>query len=141
MHAHTVYNQVVSYFVNAAGFGGWAGMSIMDIQDDWLYGEHDPIYNNVYGVLNLLIAETKYLMTYGDPSHTYSIVNFASYNGLRACQNCSLYGASKHAIIGLTLSTSLEFVNTKPKIRVNAVAPGLVNTSMTWQQVKGMEYG
>lgn len=141
MHAHTVYNKVVSYFVNAAGFGGYAGMNIADLKDDWLYGEHDAVFNNLYGVLNLLIAETKYLTKYGDPDHTYSIVNFASYNGLRGCQNCSLYSASKHGILGLTLSTALEFINTKPRIRVNAVAPGLVNTSMTWQQVKFFEYG
>lgn len=95
MHAHTVYNKVVSYFVNAAGFGGYAGMNIADLKDDWLYGEHDAVFNNLYGVLNLLIAETKYLTKYGDPDHTYSIVNFASYNGLRGCQNCSLYSASK----------------------------------------------
>lgn len=65
--------------------------------------EHDPIFVNLYGTLNMLRAESRYFLDYGDPNNkNYAIVNFASYNGIRGCKNCSLYSASKHAIIGIT---------------------------------------
>lgn len=96
--------------------------------------EHDALYVNLYGTLNMLRAESKYLLDYGNPNKNhYSIINFSSYNGIRGCKNCSLYSASKHAIVGLTQSMALEYLLTKPPIRVNAIAPGLVNTSLTWQ--------
>lgn len=44
---------------------------------------------------------------------------------------------SKHGVNGLVKSAALEFRNTKPKIRINAVAPGLVNTFMLRNSLKG----
>lgn len=84
----------IDYFVNAAAIGGWSS-TIDNIKDDYLLTEHDAILNNLYGVLNLLRAETSYLMQHGNKQKKYSIVNFSSYNGLRACEGCSLYAASK----------------------------------------------
>lgn len=57
-----------------------------------------------------------------------AIVNNASVAGLIGMGGVSVYVASKHAVIGLTKSIALEFA--KEKIRVNAVAPGGVETPM-----------
>ena len=70
----------------------------------------------------------------------YSIVALTSENGVRSCPSCSMYSASKYGIVGVVKSLALELVDATPKIRVNAVAPGLVDTSLTRNQVKsGME--
>lgn len=69
---------------------------------------------------------------HGDPEATYSIVLMSSYNGLRGCENGGLYTASKWGINGLAKSVAMEFLNTKPKVRVNSIAAGLPSTSLTW---------
>ena len=43
--------------------------------------------------------------------------------------------ASKHAVLGLTKSAALEYA--KSGIRINAVAPGAVNTDMAKRVVEG----
>ena len=125
----------IDYAVNNAGIGGWV-KNIDELEDDMILGEHDSILNNLYGVLNLLRYEVRYFKRHGNPNATYSIVNMASFNGIRACAGCSLYAASKHGIIGLTQSVAIENINSHPKIRVNAVAPGYVNTELTRNQAK-----
>ena len=57
-----------------------------------------------------------------------SIVNNASVMGLVGSAGMAIYSASKHAIVGLTKSAALECA--KQNIRVNAVAPGGVQTDM-----------
>jgi len=109
---------------------------IDELDDDKLGTEKDSIYNNLYGGIHLLKAESKYFMQYGDPKKTYSIVMLSSLNGIRGCPGCDLYSASKHGIIGLVKSSALAFAKTTPRIRVNAVAPGLINTFLTRNQVK-----
>jgi 3-oxoacyl-[acyl-carrier protein] reductase len=57
------------------------------------------------------------------------VVNIASTEGLGATPMMSPYTASKHAVIGLTRSLSVEL---GPKgITVNAICPGPINTGMT----------
>lgn len=58
-----------------------------------------------------------------------SIVNVASVVGLRGAAGLSLYGASKGAVVALTKSLARELA--PRKLRVNAVAPGVVRTEMT----------
>jgi 3alpha(or 20beta)-hydroxysteroid dehydrogenase len=58
-----------------------------------------------------------------------AIVNTASMAGLRGGTLLSPYVASKHAVIGLTRTAALE--GAAHGIRVNAVAPGLVDTRMS----------
>ncbi|MGE0821516.1 MAG: SDR family NAD(P)-dependent oxidoreductase, partial [Candidatus Binatia bacterium] len=57
------------------------------------------------------------------------IVNLASVAGLMAVPNRAAYVASKHAVVGLTKEMALELA--EKNIQVNAVAPGVVRTSMT----------
>jgi NAD(P)-dependent dehydrogenase (short-subunit alcohol dehydrogenase family) len=57
-----------------------------------------------------------------------NIVNISSTMGSRGAPNASLYVASKHAVEGLTKSGALEAASFR--VRVNAVAPGPVETAM-----------
>lgn len=58
-----------------------------------------------------------------------SIVNVASITGLDGNRGQLAYGASKAALINATRTLSLELAPTG--IRVNAVAPGVIDTAMT----------
>jgi NAD(P)-dependent dehydrogenase (short-subunit alcohol dehydrogenase family) len=64
-----------------------------------------------------------------------AIVNTASSAGVQAIANIALYTASKHAVVGLTKATALELA--RSNIRVNAVAPGPVNTGLLHRMVAG----
>ncbi|WFB36378.1 glucose 1-dehydrogenase [Kiritimatiellota bacterium B12222] len=66
-----------------------------------------------------------------------AIVNIASVLGEVAMPLISPYVAAKHAVIGLTKSVALE--EAMHKIRVNAVAPGAVNTDMLWRTMHDSE--
>ena len=55
-----------------------------------------------------------------------TIVNVSSIYGLRSSKTFSLYSATKHAVAGLTKGAALEAA--AYGVRVNAVAPGPVNT-------------
>jgi NAD(P)-dependent dehydrogenase (short-subunit alcohol dehydrogenase family) len=57
-----------------------------------------------------------------------SIINLSSTMGSRGAAGASLYVASKHAVEGLTKSAALE--GAPFGIRVNAVAPGPVETDL-----------
>lgn len=133
-YTHSIYGRI-DHAVNNAGIGGWA-KNIDLLEDDYLFSEHDPIINNLYGVINCLKEEIRYWKKFGNPDQMYSVVSLSSMNGVRSCPGCSLYSASKYGIIGVTKSVALELVGSKPNIRVNAIAPGLVDTSLTRNQVK-----
>ena len=62
-----------------------------------------------------------------------AIVNIASTAGLRAATGISAYVASKHAVVGLTKNLAIEFAALD--IRVNAVAPGVIDTPGVQEQL------
>lgn len=64
-----------------------------------------------------------------DAGKTGAIVNIASTSAILASRNRTAYGASKHAVAGLTKQLAFEFGELG--IRVNAVAPGVVRTPLT----------
>jgi 3-oxoacyl-[acyl-carrier protein] reductase len=60
-----------------------------------------------------------------------SIINISSILGRFGAEGQTVYAASKAAVIGMTLAAAKELA---PKnIRVNAVAPGIIDTEMTSQ--------
>jgi NAD(P)-dependent dehydrogenase (short-subunit alcohol dehydrogenase family) len=79
---------------------------------------------NVLGMLLCLKHEMRAMQ----PQRSGSIVNVSSVAGERGMPGASVYVASKHAVIGLTKSAALEGV--EHGVRVNAVAPGPIETSM-----------
>ena len=60
-----------------------------------------------------------------------AIVNMSSGAGVIGFPQMPIYIASKHAVLGLTKSAALEYA--KSGIRINAVAPGGVETDMLKQ--------
>ena len=57
-----------------------------------------------------------------------AIVNNSSVAGLVGFATAPVYAASKHAVAGLTKSVALEYA--KRNVRINAVAPGAIETRM-----------
>jgi len=78
---------------------------------------------NVRGYLYVARAFVKHARTRGDGG---SIVNIASVAGIRASPMQGIYGATKAAVISMTQTLAFELGSSK--IRVNAIAPGLVET-------------
>ena len=79
---------------------------------------------NVKGVFNFC----KYATPYFKKQKRGVIVNTASVTGIYGSGMGCPYPASKAAIIGLTKSLAIELAPWK--VRVNAVAPGVINTEM-----------
>jgi len=79
---------------------------------------------NVLGVLLSMKHELRVMQAQG----AGSIVNLSSTMGQRGAPGASLYTASKHAVEGLTKSAALEAAAFG--VRVNAVAPGPIETAM-----------
>jgi NAD(P)-dependent dehydrogenase (short-subunit alcohol dehydrogenase family) len=79
---------------------------------------------NVLGVLLSMKHELRVMQAQG----AGSIVNLSSTMGHRGAPGASIYTASKHAVEGLTKSAALEAAAFG--VRVNAVAPGPVETAM-----------
>ncbi len=79
---------------------------------------------NVLGTVLSMKHEMRVMLAQGHGS----IVNLSSTMGHKAAPGASLYTASKHAVEGLTKSAALE--GAAFGVRVNAVAPGPVETGM-----------
>jgi len=97
------------------------------VLDDALLGMIQPQRTfdvNALGVLNTMQACAR-LLARGDGG---AIVNVASIIGITGNRGQVAYGGSKAAVIGMTRSAAKELA---PKVRVNAVAPGFIDTDMT----------
>jgi NAD(P)-dependent dehydrogenase (short-subunit alcohol dehydrogenase family) len=78
----------------------------------------------VLGTILSLKHEMRVMLAQGHGS----IVNLSSTMGSRGAPGASMYVASKHAVEGLTKAAALE--GAAAGVRVNAVAPGPVDTEM-----------
>ncbi len=86
---------------------------------------------NLRGVWHGLKYEIPHMLAHGGGA----IVNTASTAGVTGIANVALYTASKHGVVGLTKATALELA--KSGVRVNAVAPGPVDTGLLHRMVAG----
>ncbi|CAH2400603.1 putative Levodione reductase [Mesorhizobium ventifaucium] len=84
---------------------------------------YDAIFNaNVRGVFWSMKHEAKAMLAQGGGT----IINNASMGGVIGFGNAGLYIASKHAVLGLTKSASIELF--KQGVRVNSICPGIIDT-------------
>jgi NAD(P)-dependent dehydrogenase (short-subunit alcohol dehydrogenase family) len=80
---------------------------------------------NVMGVFHCLQAELPHMLAAGGGA----IVNTASCVGRVVMPDISAYVTSKHAVVGLTKTSAMEYA--AKGIRINCVSPGYVVTNMT----------
>jgi 3-oxoacyl-[acyl-carrier protein] reductase len=105
--------------INNAGVGVFGPIRDFSAQDF-----ERVLTTNVCGTF-LCCREAMRLMV---PQKRGYIMNIASVTGIKAYANQGAYSASKHAVMGLTKSLSLE---AQPQgIRVSAILPGGVDTEM-----------
>lgn len=116
----------VSLLVSNAGIAGQ--MLIQDVSEEAWQRYFDV---NVKGFKNCVQAVLPDMIH----AKAGSIISISSIWGLRGASMESTYSAAKHAIIGLTKSLAMELAPSG--IRVNCVAPGVIDTDMV--QVLGQE--
>ena len=111
------YNRI-DILINNAGIT--SNVSLLESTDEEFYN----MFNiNFFGVVTLTREVVKYMKDTGG-----SIINTSSMVGTYGARNQSAYASSKFAINGLTKSLAKELGIYN--IRVNAVAPGVVETDM-----------
>ena len=100
-----------------------AGIAIRKTVADYTVEEWDRVFAvNVRGMF-LCSAHALPLMPHGS-----SIIHSSSVAGITGVRNRAAYSASKGAVVGLTRNMALDYA---PRgVRVNAVAPGFVDTPL-----------
>lgn len=106
--------------VNNAGVEGALGPVAAQTADNY----HATFDANVLGTLLCM----KYQLPKMTAQGSGSIINLSSMVGRVGMAGASVYVARKHAVEGLTKSAALEAAETR--VRVNAIAPGPVETAM-----------
>ena len=116
--------------VNNAGIEGDTNKPLADYETSvW----SDVIAINLTGVFFCMKLELPHLV-----ASKGCIVNTASVAGLCGSRFGSAYHASKHGVVGLTRAAAVEYGD--KGVRINAVAPGVIRTSMADRFLHGGEH-
>lgn len=110
--------------INIAGRNYFSEISQANL-DEW----RDMFNVNIVG----MVASIKHLSKYLKKAKESTIVNMSSISGYIGSHGYAAYCATKGAVDSLTKSLALELA---PTIRVNAIAPGWIETPFT---VAGLE--
>ena len=107
--------------VNNAGIGS-ASRAIEMERDEWA-----QVFDvNVHGAFDVAREAARLMRKNG---HGGSIINIASITGLRTAASAGAYAPSKAAVIHMTKVLAMEWA--RFGIRVNAIAPGYIETELT----------
>ncbi len=106
--------------VNNAGIGGAKKLTADYGLDDW----KTVIDVNLNGIFYCMKYEIAAMLRSGGGA----IVNMSSILGSVALPTASAYTAAKHAVVGLTKASAMEYA--RMDIRINAVAPGWIDTPL-----------
>ena len=112
-----------------------------------IIGELGPIHqqslDNFNKVLSVNVTAVflgmKYVIPIMKKQQSGSIINTSSVDGLRGSPNLAPYSASKHAVVGLTKTASLEVA--EKNIRVNSIHPSPVSGNMMKNVHQGINKG
>lgn len=120
-------NTPVDFLVNCAGI--YEEQQLWDVTEE----EYTRLMDtNVKSAVFVTQAVLPFLTGEGA-----SIVNIASDAALEGNYGCSLYAATKGALVALTRSWALDFA---PRIRVNCLCPGDVYTPLVEKQLQSGGY-
>jgi len=119
--------------VNNAGISGPVGHLLETVQ--YTVTAHDPIVNNLYGVIRCIGEEEALFM---EKSINGSIVSVSAIEGITPASNMPRYSAAAHAIVGLTKSVAMNHITGEDGvyIRANVVCPGRTATPFAFNLVK-----
>lgn len=106
--------------VNNAGIGGPTQMLADYPLDDW----HQVIDVNLNGVFYGMKYQIGAMLAAGGGA----IVNMSSILGCVGWAGSGAYVAAKHALVGLTKATALEYADRD--VRINAVGPAFIDTPL-----------
>jgi len=114
--------------LNNAGIGGNGTHKTAKTElDDW----DKVIAVNQTGVFYCMKEELKHMME----RKSGVIINTASIAGLKGLANALPYVASKHAVVGMTKTASMEYA--KHGIRINALCPVFTPTNLFTPELYG----